>query len=226
MSARLLLVEDDLGLRLGLTASLRAAGHQVVAVASAEEADAAVRDGAPDLVVLDWGLPGMSGLELLEGWRARGVGLPVIFLTARDEVRDRVRGLEAGADDYLTKPFATEELLARIAVRLRGVAARAGRVLELAGGVVVDLARGEVVRDGAREALTTHEAGLLAYLDRRAGEAVSRDDLLREVWGYRAGVVSRAVDNTVARLRAKIECDPAAPRHVLTVHGIGYRFVA
>lgn len=225
MTARILLVEDHLPLRLSLAASLRKAGYEVTAVASAEEADQVVGGEAPQLVVLDWMLPARSGVELLADWRARDLGVPVILLTARDALHDRVRGLRTGAQDYIVKPFATEELLARIEVQLRdrGVGRR---VLELADRTV-DLARQEVRRgDQVLESLTTKEAELLAWLAERVGRAVSRDDLLREVWGHRASGPTRTVDNTVLRLRAKIEVDPARPRHVVTVHGLGYRFEA
>jgi DNA-binding response OmpR family regulator len=219
----LLLVEDDHVLRIALTATLRGAGHDVVAVASAEEADDRIAAQEIDLVVLDWGLPGVSGIELVESWRAAGGRVPVVFLTARAEVVDRVRGLQAGADDYVTKPFASEELLARIEARLRRQPSADRRIT--VSGIDVDLSRGEVVRDGRTLQLTTQESSLLRYLSARPGELLDRDTLLRDVWGYRAApAVTRAVDNTIARLRAKIERDPTAPRHVLTVHGSGYRF--
>jgi DNA-binding response OmpR family regulator len=223
VTARILLVEDHLPLRLSLAASLRKAGFEVTAVASAEEADQVVTIEAPQLVVLDWMLPARAGIDLLADWRARGLEVPVILLTARDALNDRVRGLRTGAQDYLVKPFATEELLARIEVQLRdrGVGRR---VLQLSDRVV-DLGRHEVRRGvEVLDSLTTLEAELLGWLAERAGRAVSRDDLLREVWGYRSSAVTRTVDNTVLRLRAKIEADPARPRHVVTVHGHGYRF--
>lgn len=223
MTAAILLVEDHLPLRLSLCASLRRAGYEVTAVASAEEAEQLVSVEAPQLVVLDWMLPLRSGVDLLAHWRARGIEVPGILLTARDTVNDRVRGLRTGAQDYLVKPFATEELLARIEVQLRerGVGRRVLHLTER----IVDLGRQEVVRGGEIvDTLTTREAELLAWLVARPGRAVGRDELLREVWGYRSSAVTRTVDNTVLRLRAKIELDPARPRHVLTVHGTGYRF--
>lgn len=222
MKARVLLVEDTFPLRLALTASLRNAGYDVVAVGSAEEASDEVSRLLPAVVVLDWMLPGEQGVDLLKRWRAAGLRFPVILLTARDAVSDRVAGLEAGANDYLVKPFATEELLARLAVQLRDRPASTQR-LRL-WDREVDLARELVYHAGRELPLTTQEARCLAYLAERAGRSVDRDDLLRDVWGYRGGVVTRSVDNTVLRLRAKIEADPARPRHVLTVQGLGYRF--
>ena len=222
MSARVLLVEDHLPLRLAVSASLRQAGWAVTAVSSGEEARQVLDAEPPDIVVLDWNLPGCSGLDLLMGWRAAGVAVPVILLTARDALDDRVRGLESGAQDYLVKPFATAELIARIRVQLRD---RGPKVLHL-DGCRVDLARQLVLREDGDLPLTTKEAELLAYLSARPGKAVPRDALLSAVWGYSSGVVTRTIDNTVLRLRAKIEPDPGTPRHVITVHGVGYRFVA
>ncbi len=222
MKPRILLVEDTFALRVAVSASLRSAGYDVVAVGSAEEARTEVDNAVPAVVVLDWMLPGEQGIDVLRGWRGAGLRFPVILLTARDAVPDRVAGLAAGANDYVVKPFATEELLARVAVQLRD-RTEGGARLRLADREV-DLAR-ELVHLGAEEiSLTTQEARCLGYLAERAGRNVDREDLLRDVWGYRGGVVTRSVDNTILRLRAKIESDPARPRHVLTVQGVGYRF--
>jgi DNA-binding response OmpR family regulator len=217
-----LLVEDTFALRLALAASLRAAGYDVVAVGSAEEAREAAEANPPAVVVLDWMLPGEQGIDLLRAWRAMGRRFPVILLTARDAVPDRVTGLGAGASDYVVKPFATEELLARVAVQLRDRVTGTGRLA--LSDREVDFAREVVIRGAEEQTLTTQEARCLAYLAERAGRNVDREDLLRDVWGYRGGVVTRSVDNTILRLRAKIEADPARPRHVITVQGVGYRF--
>ena len=222
MKPRVLLVEDTFALRLALAASLRAAGYDVVAVGSAEEAREAAEANPPAVVVLDWMLPGEQGIDLLRAWRAMGRRFPVILLTARDAVPDRVTGLGAGASDYVVKPFATEELLARVAVQLRDRVTGTGRLA--LSDREVDFAREVVIRGAEEQTLTTQEARCLAYLAERAGRNVDREDLLRDVWGYRGGVVTRSVDNTILRLRAKIEADPARPRHVITVQGVGYRF--
>lgn len=223
MKERILVVEDNFALRVGLSGSLRAAGYEVVAVGSAEEAREEVDRARPAVVLLDWMLPGEQGLSLLRAWRAAGLRTPVILLTARDAVLDRVEGLQTGASDYVVKPFATEELLARIAVQLRDRGPVAGARLRLCDREV-DLAR-ELVIQGDREVgLTTQEARCLAYLAERPGRSVDREDLLRDVWGVRGNLITRSVDNTVLRLRAKIEADPARPRHVITVQGVGYRF--
>lgn len=222
MKPRILLVEDTFALRIAVAAALRNAGYDVTAVGSAEEAREEAERAPPAVVVLDWMLPGEQGIDLLKAWRAAGQRFPVVLLTARDAVPDRVAGLGAGANDYVVKPFATEELLARVAVQLRDRATPSGR-LRLSDREV-DLAREVVIRGAEEVALTTQEARCLAYLAERAGRNVDREDLLRDVWGYRGGVVTRSVDNTILRLRAKIEPDAARPRHVITVQGTGYRF--
>jgi two-component system, OmpR family, response regulator ResD len=225
--ARIILCEDDFSLRLSLSASLAGAGHDVTACASAEEAAAAAAAAPPELVVLDWNLPGIDGATLLRRWRDERKSFAVIMLSARDQVAHRIEGLEAGADDYLVKPFATEELLARIAVQLRrrGATTPAPLAPFALGRRRVDLKTRQVTLGSERVSLTSQEAELLAYLYAHRSRAVPREELLREVWGYRNGAVrSRAVDNAVYRLRAKLEDDPAAPRHLLLEHGQGYRF--
>jgi two-component system KDP operon response regulator KdpE len=226
--ARVLFCEDDFALRLSLTTSLRAAGHDVTACASAEEANAAARQLEPELVVLDWNLPGMDGATLLKRWRAEGKHFPVLMVSARNKTSEKLEALlQAGADDYLTKPFATEELLARIEVQLRRRHAKAQTPpppLRL-GERVVDLSRRTVQSGEETITLTTQEAQLLAYLVVRPSRLIPRTELLREVWGYRnPNVRTRAVDNAIYRLRAKLEVDPAEPKHLLVEHGMGYRF--
>lgn len=220
---QIILVEDNFALRLSLGASLRQAGYEVLPFGSAEEADAAVAVAEPAAAVVDWMLPGQSGIDLLRSWRQAGRGFPVIVLTARDAVDDRVQGLDAGADDYLVKPFATEELLARIRVCLRGRAT--GSALTLSG-CTVDLARGVVRRGDQEIELTTKEVELLRFLAANPGRNLDRDELHRKVWGHVGQALGRSVDNAVARLRTKVEDDPKRPRHILTVHGAGYRFEA
>ena len=227
--AKLLLVEDEPSLVLTLSDRLRAEGYAVEAVRDGEAALARAGAGGFDLVVLDVMLPGRDGMEVCRELRARGFAAPVLMLTARTQLLDRVLGLKLGADDYLTKPFDTLELLARIEAllrRSRGAVATGGAagVIEL-GEVRVDLRRGEASRDGDPVALAPRELELLEFFAAHPGEVLSRERLLDEVWGYDATVQSRTVDVHVAALRQKLEEDPARPRFLRTVHGRGYRFV-
>jgi two-component system, OmpR family, alkaline phosphatase synthesis response regulator PhoP len=225
--ARLLLVEDEPSLVLTLTDRLRAEGYAVEAVRDGDTALARALAGGFDLVVLDVMLPGRDGFEVCRELRARGADLPVLMLTARTQLVDRVVGLKLGADDYLTKPFEALELLARIEALLRrsrrGVATTPGN-LSL-GGVRVDFRRGEALRGDEVVPLAPRELELLEFFAAHPDEVLSRERLLDEVWGYDATVQSRTVDVHVAGLRQKLEEDPARPRFLRTVHGRGYRFV-
>jgi DNA-binding response OmpR family regulator len=188
---------------------------------------AAIRQSKPDLLILDLMLPKLSGYEVCRKLRAEGNALPILMLTARGEEADRVLGLDLGADDYMVKPFAIRELLARVRALLRR--AQPGRPAspdELRfSDVVVDFRKYEAHKGGKRLELTRKEFGVLRMLSARDGEVVARDELLNEVWGYENYPSTRTVDNHIASLRAKIERDPAAPRHLQTVHGVGYKFV-
>jgi len=225
--ARLLLAEDEPSLVITLGDRLRAEGYAVEAVRDGESALLRALAGGFDLLVLDVMMPGRDGFEVCRELRGRGVAMPILMLTARTQVVDRVVGLKLGADDYLTKPFEAAELLARIEALLR----RAGGALQAEGGVVsfggvqADFRRGEVQRDGAPVALAPHELELLQYFVAHPGEVLSRQRLLDEVWGYEASVQSRTVDVHVAALRQKLESDPASPKLFRTVHGRGYKFV-
>jgi DNA-binding response OmpR family regulator len=180
----------------------------------------------PNLIVLDLMLPRMSGLELCRKLRSEGVQIPILMLTAKSEESDRVLGLDLGADDYVTKPFSLRELLARIRALLRRAQPGEPLPVELRfGNVEIDFLRFEVRRNGKSVEMTRKEFAVLRLLASRAGRAVTRDELLNEVWGYEAYPVSRTVDNHVAGLRAKLERDPTNPQYIRTVHGIGYKFV-
>jgi DNA-binding response OmpR family regulator len=223
-------LEDGLGLE-GLVVEVAADGPGGLARALAAP--------APDLVVLDLRLPGMSGLDVLRRLRAEGRRMPVIALTARGGEADRVAGLECGADDYVTKPFSVAELIARVRAHLRrereyrpadggGGAVRCGGVdaaagLARFGAVEVDFAGARATHAGCALALTPLELKLLRLLWDERGRTVTRERLLREVWGYERLVVTRAVDFHIGQLRKKIEDDPAAPRFLKTHHGVGYR---
>jgi DNA-binding response OmpR family regulator len=223
---RILLVEDDRVLRTTLCDALTGEGLDVHTAADGDEALAMLRDHAFELLVLDVMLPGPSGLEVLRQFRRRDARTPVLVLTARSGEGDKVLGLELGADDYVTKPFSLRELLARIRAQLRRNALPAperpsGRFS--LGTARVDLDAHEVRVGGVVHRLSRREAAMLALLWRERGRVVSRTQFLQEVWGGDASVGDRTVDTHLLHLRQKVELDPRAPVHLLTVHGVGYR---
>jgi len=220
---KILVVEDERVLREGLTDLLRGAGHQVE---TADDGQAALERAAGavfDLVILDVMLPKLDGIAVCRRLRTERPGLPIIMLTARGSEEDKVRGLEAGADDYVTKPFGARELLARVdalARRMRAVPS-APETVEI-DGCLVDLGRCRVRRDGRTRELTAREVSILRYLHRHRARAVTRAELLESVWESRSDLQTRTVDMTIANLRQKIERDPTSPRIVVTVKGVGY----
>ena len=218
---RVLLVDDDATLRQTLGIGLRAAGHEVVTAGDGRTAMQALREDHPDIVGLDLGLPDLSGIEVLRGLRAWST-LPVVVLSARAESSEKVEALDLGADDYVTKPFGMDELLARI----RAAARRAGSDLPVleAGDLVIDLPARRVTRSGAVVRLTPTEWGLLEMLVRTPGRLVSQQDLLHEVWGPAYGRETNYLRVYVGALRKKLEDDPSSPRHLITEPGMGYRF--
>jgi two-component system alkaline phosphatase synthesis response regulator PhoP len=221
-----LVVEDEESIREALAAALRSEGYVVLVAGDGPTGLALGLREDPDLVVLDLMLPGMDGFEVLRRLRADDVETPVLVLTARGLEQDRVRGLDLGADDYVVKPFALGELLARVRARLRAWDRERGhadgRVLRF-GGVTVDFDARSAVRDGEDLRLSPKEFELLRFLAAREGRAVSRAQLLAGVWADEE-VVSRVVDTAILGLRKKVETDPASPRHVVSVRGLGYRF--
>jgi DNA-binding response OmpR family regulator len=222
VKARILLVEDDADLAKGLAFNLRHEGYEVLVAGTVKDGRrAAQRDGV-DLVVLDLMLPDGDGLEILRALRGAGSRVPVLCLTARGQETDKVMGLGSGADDYVTKPFGLAELFARIAALLRRAGPAAAETVRL-GAAVVDLAGHRVARGDREEDLTPVETDLLRYLLARRGQAVERDQILRDLWGVASKHDTRTLDNHVARLRRKLEDDPASPRVIVTVHGTGYR---
>jgi DNA-binding response OmpR family regulator len=222
---RVMVVEDDETIALGLTAALRHAGYDVRRYDRAEIALDELKDWEPHLMVLDRMLPGVDGLTALKYIRASSPGLQVIMLTAKGTEADRVEGLDAGADDYVPKPFSIKELLARVRARLRDLPPEPENLDEFAFGEVrADLRRRVLHRGGEEIRLTTHEAGVLSYLISHRGKDVTREELLEKVWGYSPTMQTRTVDNQILKLRKKIEDVPADPRHILTIHGVGYRF--
>jgi two-component system alkaline phosphatase synthesis response regulator PhoP len=224
---RVLLIEDEPGLVLTLTDRLVAEGYAVTHAADGDAGFARAAAEPFDAILLDVMLPGRDGFAVCRDLRARGVATPILMLTARGQLTDKVVGLKLGADDYLTKPFEMPELLARLEALLRRAgtpAAGAERVHF--GDVTVDVARAEVTRAGAPVELSAKEFGLLRYFAAHPGRLVTRDEALTEVWGYDDDPpATRTVDVHVAWLRQKLEPHPRRPRHFLTVHGLGYKFV-
>ena len=226
-AARVLLVEDEAHLAEVVGDNLALEGFDVERVADGRRALERARAEPPDLIVLDVMLPGIDGFEVCRTLRAEGCRVPILFLTARVGSDDRVRGLELGGDDYLGKPFELRELILRVhAILRRGSWERSpierGHVQEI-GRATLDLRAYTVTRDGRTETLGVKEALILRYLLERAGEAVSRAEILDRVWGYEAYPTTRTVDNFIVRLRRWIEPDPSDPQHIRTVRGIGYR---
>ena len=218
---RVLLTDDDATLRRTLAIGLRAAGHDVLLAADGRTALQALAEDTPDLLLLDLGLPDVPGVEVLRrlrGWSS----LPVVVLSARDGSDDKVEALDLGADDYVTKPFGLEELLARLRAAARRTGSEVPRVE--AGPLRIDVASRLVTRDGAVVRLTPTEWGLLEALVRHPGRLVTQRDLLHEVWGPAYGRETNYLRVHLANLRKKLEDDPSAPRHLLTEPGIGYRF--
>jgi DNA-binding response OmpR family regulator len=226
-AVNILVVEDDETIALGLVAALENERFTVRHVASGEKAMNAIRELTPDLIICDIMLPGIDGLQVMRMVKNDFPSLPVIMLTAKSDEIDRVMGLEMGADDYVTKPFSVRELLARVKARLR-VRTNEPKTPETFhfGNVKVDLRRRILWKEERETHLTTHEAGTLGHLITHRGRDVSRDELLQEVWGYSTALTTRTVDNQILKLRKKIEDVPSQPRHILTVHGTGYRFEA
>lgn len=221
--ATLLMVEDDPRIRAALGMALVDQGYRVVEADSGERALLRLREAAPDLVLLDLMLPGIDGLDVCTKIRAQG-DLPIIMVTARADTTDVIAGLEAGADDYVTKPVDAVELSLRIRALLRRVRPAGRMSTELAAGdVVVRPAEGTVVCSGVEVALTKTEFRLLCVLLEAAGDVVTREQLLEQVWGYDYFGDTRLLDVHIRRLRRKIETQPSRPRLILTVRGTGYR---
>jgi len=222
---RILVVEDNPDLAYGLRNNLEIEGYDVDVVEDGTQGLARARVGGPDLIILDLMLPGMDGYRVLRALRDEGRRMPILILTARGEEADKVRGLRLGADDYVTKPFGVLELLARVEALLRRTAPPGDGAgpPERFGVIEVIPASRSVLKSGKPVPLTPKEFDLLLALLHRAGAVATRMELLTEVWGYSAAVLSRTVDTHVAELRRKLESDPAAPKHILTVRKAGYR---
>ena len=223
---RILVVEDDPAILRGLSDNLRLESYEVVTAGDGEAGDRLAHEARPDLIILDLMLPKLSGYELCRRLRSEGLTTPILMLTARGEEADRVLGLDLGADDYVTKPFSVRELLARIRALLRRAHPPRPLPDEIRfNDIVVDFRSYEAKKGGAPVDMTPKEFRLLRLLAARAGEVVSRGELLEDVWGYETLPNTRTVDNHVATLRAKLEPDTSGTRHIQTVHAVGYKFV-
>jgi len=223
---KILIIEDEPNIVLGLTDALEFEGFAVVAAKNGKEGVQLARHEKPDAILLDLMLPDTNGFKVCEDLRRWNAFVPIVMLTARSQEVDKIRGLDAGADDYVTKPFSVGELIAR----MRAVFRRAQRPdvsLEAVtiGSAQVNLAAHTVTREGATEPLSFYEVELVRLLAERAGQPVSRDEILQKIWGLEAQASNRTVDNFIVKLRKKIERVADRPEHILTVYGFGYKLV-
>ncbi len=228
MTAKVLVVEDDEAMAVALRDGFTYEGYEVELARDGEAGLAMARDGSPDLMILDVMLPKMTGLEVCKKLRGEGSDLPIIMLTARGQEIDKVLGLKLGADDYVTKPFSFMELMARVEAILRRCGhgkeeSRCGSITF--ADVEVNFDRHETTKDGQPIDLSPREYRLLHFFAEHPGEVITREQLLDAVWGYDTIPFTRTVDTHVAKLRKKIEDDPSDPRHLITVHRVGYKFV-
>jgi DNA-binding response OmpR family regulator len=222
--ARILIVDDEPEIVRGLEDNLRFEGYQIASATNGQDALALAQSDAPDLILLDIMMPRMSGWDVCRALREKGIEAPIIMLTARGEEVDRVRGLELGADDYVTKPFSLRELLARVRAVLRRPGPR-NRFEEFTFGDVRIRPRvRQVFKAGEEIRLTRKEFDLLVFLVAHRGEVLTRERLLDEVWGYERFPTTRTVDTHILRLRKKFEADADQPVWILTLHGHGYKF--
>lgn len=221
----ILIIEDEQDIVLGLQDAFGFEGYWVESVSTGEDGVRKAAEIHPNLIILDLMLPGMNGYKVCEQVRRRDTAVPILILSARSLEADIIRGLEAGADDYVTKPFSIGELLARVRTIFRRIAAhtqRASTTVTLGDAVVHVEANTATVR-GKSLQLGFYETAILQLLDEHRGEPVSRDDILDKVWGFGANPTNRTVDNFILKLRRKLEQDPANPKHILTVYGQGYK---
>lgn len=222
--SRILIVEDETPMRTALADVLEGEGYRALTAADGEAGLRKAVDEKPDLILLDIMMPKLDGFAVCAELRRLGNSVPVLMLTAKGQIEDRVNGLDVGADDYLVKPFSTEELLARVRALLRRSQRQGESPTKLVlGDVTIDLARQTAVRRRKQLHLTAKEFSIMRLLAEAAGEPVTREKFLDVVWGYAAFPTTRTVDNHIASLRGKLEKNPDAPRWIKTVHGVGYR---
>jgi two-component system alkaline phosphatase synthesis response regulator PhoP len=225
MNESILLVEDDPALRATLGDRLRGEGYVVDTAVDGHEAVEKAANLPFDLVILDIMLPSRNGFDVCRDIRQAGMATPILMLTARDQTTDKIVGLKLGADDYVTKPFESAELLARVEVLLRRVPIQIGQGIHEFGSIRVDVKRSKVTRKGEPVYLTGREFQLLRYFIERPGTTIPRKELLQSVWGYVADALTRTVDTHVASLRQKLEENPKRPEYIITVSGTGYKFL-
>ncbi len=224
MNENILLIEDEKALRSALAVRLRSEGYTVDFAEDGQVGLEKATNLPIDLIILDVMLPYRSGLEVCRLLRQSGLATPILMLTVKDQLVDKVVGLKLGADDYMTKPFEAEELVARVEALLRRLPVHTGAGVHQFGSLVIDVPREEVTRDGNRIHLTGREFQLLYYLMKRAGSTVPRSELLRSLWSYDSDTHTRTVDMHIASLRQKLEEDPKNPALILTASGVGYKF--
>jgi two-component system alkaline phosphatase synthesis response regulator PhoP len=223
--SKVLIVEDDESMGAALKDGFAYEGYEVAFAVDGAAGLKLATEGAPDLIILDVMLPKMSGFDVCKEIRRTGSAVPIIMLTARGQEIDKVLGLKLGADDYVTKPFGFMELMARVEALLRRASGQSGKSDSFQfGDLSVDFRKAEVRKKGKIVEMSAREMRLLQYFIEHRGEVIPRDRLLDEVWGYDETPLTRTVDMHVAKLRKKIEARPADPRHLLTVHGLGYKF--
>jgi DNA-binding response OmpR family regulator len=225
MKESILLIEDEESVQSTLGLRLRREGYVVDTASDGTEAFEKVTTSPFDLIILDVMLPDRNGFDLCRDIRQAGLATPILFLTARKQTADKVLGLKLGADDYVTKPFKAEELLARIEVLLRRVPVRSGQGVHQFGPIRVDIRRCEVTRNGSPVYLSAREFQLLRYFIERAESTIPRSELLQSVWGYSEKALTRTVDMHVSSLREKLEQNPKYPELIVTVLGVGYKFM-
>jgi DNA-binding response OmpR family regulator len=225
--AQILIVEDEEQMRLGLRDNLEFEGYEVDMAADGEEGLEKILQNRYDLILLDVMMPKISGFDVCKQARSNHISTPILMLTAKGEEIDKVLGLELGADDYITKPFSLRELLARIKAVLRRSEKKVPESSQVQiGKLMINFSTYEAYNEGKAVSMSHKEFEVLKFLSEHSNQTVERDTLLHEIWGYESMTTTRTVDNFILKLRQKIESDPANPKHILTVHGIGYKYIS
>ncbi len=226
MTRSILVVEDDPNLATGLCDSLEFEGFKVAHARSGKDAISQFQRSRPDCIILDLMLPDINGFTVCEDVRRLDTRVPILILSARSQEADKIRGLDAGADDYVTKPFSVGELVARVRAMLRRLEKRGdGPGPITVGDASIDLAAQTLTKNGRSTALSFYEVELLRLLHERAGQVVAREEILEKVWGLSAKTTTRSIDNVVVKLRKRVEPKPDEPKHILTIYGTGYKLV-